>query len=290
VVAPVRELISFQKSLGLNGDLGLPTLAHSYLVEDSATAQRLAGAYPEYHFLTRTGEHYQHRLVSGGKGSSAGPLALRRDFRALVRRTADLEGKIKANETALAEALSRVAQLAKNHGSLTADKQEAEKRAVVADEKLRQTRDTCERASAQLKVLQSESAVLQRDLALAEERKTGLHSDLEEAGHEKTRREETVTQSSGALRELRADLEHLAQKLAEASGATSALEERTRAAGDEVARMLGMCEDARGRMARLQQQSESWRDEQERLANEGATNTVRLGELEAGLERARSEL
>ena len=290
VVAPVRELITFQKSLGLNGDLGLPTLAHAYLVEDSATAQRLAGAYPEYHFLTRTGEHYQHRLVSGGKGSSAGPLALRRDFRALERRTADMEGKIEANETALAEAASRAAQLAKNHGSLTADKQEAEKRAVVADEKLRQTRDACERASAQLKVLQSEAAILQRDLALAEQRKAGLHSDLEAAGHEKTRREEAVTELSGTLRELRADLEHLAQKLAEASGASSALEERTRAVGDEVSRLLGMCVDAHGRMARLQQQSESWREQQQQLAIEGETNRVRLGELEGGLERARGEL
>jgi chromosome segregation protein len=290
VVAPVRDLISFQKSLGLNGDPALPSLAHAYLVEDSATAQRLAGAYPEYHFLTRTGEHYQHRLVSGGKGSSAGPLALRRDFRALERRTAELEGKIQANEAALGQAASRVTQLAKDHGNLTAAKQEAEKKAVVADEKLRQTRDACERASAQLKVLLSEAALLECDLASAEERKAGLRSELGAAGQEKMRREETLTQSTGAFRELRADMEHLAQKLAEASGCSSALEERTRAAGAEVERLQGMCGDVRGRMMRLQQQSESWREQQELLAKEGETNMVRLRELEAGLETARGEL
>jgi len=290
VVAPVRDLITFQKSLGLNGDLGLPSLAHAYLVEDSATAQQLAGVYPEYHFLTRTGEHYQHRLVSGGKGSSAGPLALRRDFRALERRTADLESKIQANEAALAEAASRVTQLAKNQGTLAAAKQEAEKKAVVADEKLRQTREACERASAQLKVLQSEAAILQRDLSSAEERKAGLRSELEAAGQEKLRREEAVTDSTGALRELRADLEHLAQKVAEASGSSSALEERTRAASAEVTRLLGMCEDVRSRMARLEQQSESWREQQQHLVEEGETNLVRLRELEAGLETARIEL
>ena len=290
VVAPVQELITFQKSLGLNGDLGLPTLAHAYLVEDSATAQRLAGAYPEYHFLTRTGEHYQHRLVSGGKGSSAGPLALRRDFRALERRTAELEGKIQANEAALGQAASRVTQLANNDKNLTAAKQEAEKKAVVADEKLRQTRDACERASAQLEVLQSEAALLERELASAEERKDGLRSELDAAGHEKVRREEAVAHSTGALRELRADLEQLGQKLAEASGSSSALEERTRAAGAEVARLLGMCDDVRSRMARLQQQSESWREQQQHLAKEGETNIVRLRELETGLETARVEL
>jgi chromosome segregation protein len=290
VVAPVRDLISFQKSLGLNGDLGLPTLANAYLVEDSATAQRLACAYPEYHFLTRTGEHYQHRLVSGGKGSSAGPLALRRDFRELERRTAALESKIQANEAALAEAASRVTQLAKNHADLTAAKQEAEKRAVVANEKLRQTREAFERAHTQLRILQSEAAALQHELALAEERKAGLRSELEAAGQEKARREETITQSTRALRELRVDLEHLSQEVAEASARSSALEERTRAAGAEVSRLLGMCEDVRSRVSRLQQQSESWREQQQRLAEEGETIMVRLRELEAGLEMARVEL
>jgi chromosome segregation protein len=290
VVAQVRDLISFQKSLGLNGDLGLPTLANAYLVEDPATAQRLAGAYPECHFLTRTGEHYQHRLVSGGKGSSAGPLALRRDFRKLERRTAELEGKIQASEAALAEAASRVTQLAENHGNLTAAKQEAEKRAVVANEKTRQVREAWERACDQLKILQSEAAALQRELATADERKAGLRSELGAAGHEKTRREEAITQSTGALRGLRMELERLSQELAEASARSSALEERTRAAGAEVTRLLGMCEDVRSRMTRLQQQSESWREQRQRLAEEGETSRVRLHELEAVLEMTRLEL
>jgi chromosome segregation protein len=290
VVAPVRELMTFQKSLGLNGDLPLPTLAHAYLVEDSATAQRLAGSYPEYHFLTRSGEHYQHRLVSGGKGSSAGPLALRRDFRTLERRTAELESKIQACEADLAEAAGRAAQLAKDHANLTAAKQEAEKKAVVADEKLRQTRDARERAAAQLKVLQTEAAQLGRDVASAEERKAGLRLQLEAAGQEKTAREETVTQSVATLRELRTEMEQLAQKLAEASGSSSALEERTRAAGAEVERLLGMCEEVRNRVARLHEQTEGWREQQELLAREGEANLVRLRELEAGLETARSEL
>jgi len=290
VVAPVRELMTFQKSLGLNGDLPLPALAHAYLVEDAATAQRLAGSYPEYHFLTRSGEHYQHRLVSGGKGSSAGPLALRRDFRTLERRTAELEGKIQACEADLASAAGRAAQLSKDHANLTGAKQEAEKKAVVADEKLRQTRDACEKAAAQLKVLQAEAAQLERDLSAAEDRKSGLRAELETAGQEKVAREATLTQSMAALRELRAEMEQLGQKLAEASGSSSALEERTRAAGAEVERLMGMCEEVRSRMARLEQQSATWREQQVLLAKEGEANTVRLRALEGGLETARSEL
>ena len=226
--------------MGLNGDLALPALANAYLVEDAATAERLAGAYPEYHFLTRTGEHYQHRLVSGGKGSSAGPLALRRDFRELERRTAELEGKIQASEAALAEAARRVAQLAKHHANLTAAKQEAEKKAVVANEKLRQTREACERARDQLKILQSEAATLATRPRLS--RRTESRPALGTGGgrhRKRPAREEAITQSTGALRELRAELERLSQELAEASARSSALEERTRAAGAEVARLRG---------------------------------------------------
>ena len=96
VVAAVRELVRFESKLGLNGDLVLPALANAYMVEDDAAAERLASAYPDCHFLTAKGAHYHHRMVSGGKGSSAGPLALRRDFRELERRTAELETQITA--------------------------------------------------------------------------------------------------------------------------------------------------------------------------------------------------
>ena len=104
MVAAIRELVRFESKLGLNGDLVLPALANAYMVEDDAAAERLASAYPDCHFLTATGAHYHHRMVSGGKGSSAGPLALRRDFRELERRTADLETQIRSSEAALAEA------------------------------------------------------------------------------------------------------------------------------------------------------------------------------------------
>ena len=290
VVATVRDLVSFGKSLGLNGDLALPALANAYLVEDAATAQRLACLYPEYHFLTRNGEHYQHRLVSGGKGSSAGPLALRRDFRQLERRTAGLEAKIQATDSALAEAAGRVEQLTQRHTELTGARQEAEKRAVVADEKLRQQREAFERARTQLGILRSEAAGLERDLAAVEERKAGLRAELTAAGREKAAREEAIANSSLALRELRAETERLAQELAEASARSSALEERTRSSASEMTRLHSMCEAARHYLARLRQQVESWGEQQRGLAKENESIEVRLRELEEGLERAQLAL
>ena len=153
VVAAVRELVRFESKLGLNGDMVLPSLANAYMVEDDAAAERLAGAYPDCHFLTAKGAHYHHRMVSGGKGSSAGPLALRRDFRELERRTAELETQIRAGEAGLAEAEAQAKRLDAQLKSLIGSKMEAEKKAVVADEKLRQTRESCDRTRQQLEAL-----------------------------------------------------------------------------------------------------------------------------------------
>ena len=122
VVAPVRELVRFEPRLGLNGDLALPALASAYVVESTEAAEQLAGEFPECHFLTPSGEHYHHRLVAGGKGQSAGPLALRRDFRELERRVVELEAQLKSAEAALCEVTARVARLDEDLRQLSAAK------------------------------------------------------------------------------------------------------------------------------------------------------------------------
>jgi chromosome segregation protein len=290
IVAPVRELVRFEAKLGLNGDIALPSLANAYLVEDDAAAERLASAYPGCHFLTAGGAHYHHRLVSGGKGSSAGPLALRRDFRELERRTAELEAQIKASETALAEVEGRARRLDAQLKSLTSSRLEAEKKAVVADEKLRQARGACDRTGQQAGTLRSEAAVLERERASVEERQANLRAELGTAGQVKAQREEAIALAIQRARELRAELDRLTQEIADAQSATRALEERTRAAESEAVRLQTAVEDLRNRAARLAQQTETWRQERERLGRESETHQLRWEQLQLELEAARAEL
>ncbi len=290
VVAPVRELVRFESKLGLNGDTVLPSLANAYLVEDDAAAERLAGAYPDCHFLTSKGAHYHHRMVSGGKGSSAGPLALRRDFRELERRTVDLETQIRAGEAGLAEAEAQAKRLDAELKSLIGSKMEAEKKAVVADEKLRQTRESCDRTRQQLEALLAEAAMLQRERASVEERQSNLRADLETAGIAKTQREAAITLATQRARELRAELDRLVQEIADAQSAARALVERTHAAETEAARLLAAAQDFHNRIARLAQQQETWQQERERLTQESEAHQLRLQQLQYELEAARIEV
>ncbi len=290
VRAAIRELVRFEARLGLNGDPALPALTNAYLVEDEQAAERLASQYPDCHFLTLTGEHYHHRLVTGGKGSSAGPLALRRDFRELERRTAELAGLLSATEAALTEAAGRVTRLDGELRQLTAAKLEAEKKAVVADEKLRQTREASDRAREQLQVLASEAAALELERASLRERQSSLNAELEAARAEKGRHEEAMAQAAQSLRQRRLDLESLGQEIIEAQTRATALEEKTRSAESELARLRTMDADLVGRLTRLAQQGATWREEQTRLEQEALNSQARLQELEIELESARLEL
>jgi chromosome segregation protein len=290
VVASIRELVRFESKLGLNGDLVLPAISSAYVVEDDAAAERLASAYPDCHFLTATGAHYHHRMVSGGKGSSAGPLALRRDFRELERHTAELEAQIRASEIALAEATTLAKRLDEQLKSLVSSKMEAEKKAVVADEKLRQVRETCERTRKQLDALLSEAAVLQSERARAEERQAALHAELETAGAARAQREDAINQATQLAREFRAGLDRLAQDIADAQSAARGLEEKTRAAEAEAGRLQAAGQDFHNRIARLAQQQEIWQQERERLGQESDAHQLRLQQLQLELETARAQL
>jgi chromosome segregation protein len=167
---------------------------------------------------------------------------------------------------------------------------EAEKKALVADEKLRQTRETCERTRKQLDILISEAAVLQRDRARAEERQAGLRADLETAAAARAQREADITLATQQAREHRANLDKLVQESANAQSAARALEERTRAAETEAARLVAAAKDYHSRIARLAQQKETWLQERERLLQEGQAHQLRLQQLQVELETAREQL
>jgi chromosome segregation protein len=290
VLASVRELVRFESRLDLHGDIPFPALAAAYVVEDSSAAERLATSYPDCHFLTTSGEHYHHRLVTGGKGKSAGPLALRRDFRELERRVVDLESQLRTSEAALNEVTARIAGLDEELRNLTSLKLDAEKKSVVADQKLHQTREAHERAGERLRVLRNEAAMVEADRQSNQVRQTTLRAQMEAAGIERRRREEAVKQTADQVRELRAEQDRLNPELIAAQTRAAGLEERARALDAERVRLAARGDEIRVRISYLASQSQNWAEEQQRLAEESATNTLRLTALEAELTAAREKL
>jgi len=290
VLATVRDLVRFEPRLGLNGDLPFPALAAAYVVEDASAAERLAGAYPEHHFLTVSGDHYHHRLVTGGKGKSAGPLALRRDFRDLERAVAELESRLREGEAALQATAARAAQLDDELRGLTTVRVEAEKQAVVSDQKLQQIQEAHERASERLRVLREEAAIVEADRTDNRERQESLRAQLEAATSERRRREESVNQAAAEVRELRAQLDRLNPDLMDAQTRLAGLDERERSLEAELTMVSARAEEIRARIALLTAQSQGWAEDLQRLAESAAESIQRMSELEAEQAVARQSL
>ena len=290
VIAALRELVHFEPRLGLNGGLPLPALDSAYLVDDAAGAERLAAAYPASHFLTLKGEHYHHRLVSGGRGSSGGPLALRRDFRELEHRTVELEAELRAAEVALSESTARAARFDEELRSLNTARLEAEKRAVVANEKLRQTDESARRAAERLGVLRDERRALETELLGVGERRLNLAAQLESVAAEQAQRQQEISSATQVVREVRAELESLNSELGEVQAKCSALEERAQAIEAERSRLAAEAETIHGRLERQEQQFGAWRSEQARLDAERQSTEARLAELEVVQRSRRAQL
>ncbi len=290
VVARLKDLVKFQPSLGLNGDPPLPALGKAYLVDNAPAAERLAAAHPEYHFLTPTGEHYHHRLVSGGRGSSAGPLALRRDFRELERGTTELESSIEVGQAQLAEVENLAARTQEELENLKASKQDAEKRLVVGAERLRQSESAVNRALERLQLLTSESAKLAEERQRLLERQTSCKTQIEAENAEKSQLEAEIAASTQGVSDLRLQFDQGSQNLARAQAHLSTLEERTRSLESERSHLSGQIKEASERQTYLARQVEGWSNEQGQLKLESEALQTRSSELEIKLAGIKEKL
>ena len=290
VVACLADLVRFEPSLGLNGDLPLASLAHAYVVEDGAAAERLAGEYPAHHFLTPRGEHYHHRLVSGGKGSSAGPLALRRDFRELERRVAELSPTLEAARVRIAGIGSEVASLEGRVQQLGEARVEAEKSVLRLAERLRQSEQAVGRSRQRLEVIESELGAARQETEALRRRRSDNERELEAALKEQSLGEAEIAAAAELTRRLRVEADRLAQELARAQVRLGALQERLQAAEAERTAIEVRLAETKSRRSRLEAQRAAWLEEQTSLAEEGKNAGTRLAALSAAQAVAREGL
>jgi chromosome segregation protein len=290
VRAGLADLVQFDSRLGINGTPALPALANAFVVEDAAAAEKLAASYPDSHFITLQGEHYHHRMVTGGKVSSAGPLALRRDFRGLEKRAAALETALAASEDRAIEIASRVESLDRDLRELREARASTEKQSALADEKARQARANLGKASERLAQLDREAEHAGRERAALAERRASLAATLESEAAEQTRLEEETSGQIARSRELRSQLDALNQERVHRQGNLSALEERTRGAETTRARMAQAVAETGGRLKRLEGQLHNWTEERERLEQEALRAEEALQQVEAARAQAREKL
>ena len=270
-VRPLTDCIRVLNGFGRSLEVLLPKLREGFVAPDAETARLLALQFPEGYFLAPTGETFHHLTVTGGRPSSGGPLALKRELREVQTKLEALEQELAKTDLRTAELQSEMAVQnsaieAKNH-----ERRDAEREAANSGAALRQ--------------MESESARIERRLQewmLATDRnrdarnqKTDFIAQRQQLAakveEERVAMEAGIAELTSEVERLRTEREELQQAAAQASAALAGLEERRRNAQSNYEQTSRLFNGQQQRAGQLEQQLTAAAAEKLRREEETAT-------------------
>jgi chromosome segregation protein len=270
-VRPLTECVRVLNGFGRSLEVLLPKLREGFVTPDASTARDLALQHPEGYFLAPTGETFHGLTVTGGRPSSGGPLALKRELKEVETKLAALQQELTATDLRTAElqhelAAQNAAIEAKNH-----ERRDAEREAA--------------NSGAALKQMESETARIERRLQewmLATDRNrdarnqradliAARQAQAAELEAERAALEAQLAELTAAVDQLRLEREELQQAAAQASAALAGLEERRRNAQANFEQTTRMFNSQTQRIGQLEQQLASAANEKQRREQETAS-------------------
>ncbi len=281
---PLTECIRVLNGFGRSLEVLLPKLREGFVAPDAEAARRLALAHPEGYFLAPTGETFHHVTVTGGRPSSGGPLALKRELREVETKLAAVQEQLAATDLRTAQVGRELAQQNAAIESKNHERRDAEREAANSGAALRQ--------------MESESSRIERRLQewmLATERnRDGRNAKADviaarrtQAGaveEERTALEAGLAALSAQVEELRHRREELQQAASGAAAALAGLEERRRNAQAGFEQTTRLFHGQQQRITQLEQQLAA--AAAERLRREEETSTLAAQHAELGAKRA----
>jgi chromosome segregation protein len=246
----------------------LPRLARCFLMSDQAAAHRLAESHPDCFFLLPDGASYHGHTITGGKKSSGGPLALKRELREVTAQAETRERE--ADElTAALEALERgVALLDEELEQVRGLQQTQEKDVLALDHEQRKLAEEYARAGSRLSTarLELERLVRQDENARAQrERNRALVAEKEQARFDK---EKEVEMARGEFDGLQAQVHSIGEEYSLLRAGLAGLEERARSQKTAAARLEAQIRQLAARREQLARDLESLGVERARLLSD----------------------
>jgi chromosome segregation protein len=280
-VMPLKDAIRVLNGFGRSLEVILPKLRHGYLVESAAIAQQLANEHSFAFFLTPDGECFHNATVTGGKPSTEGPLALKRELR-------EIDGKLAGLDQSLGQAEMEADALARRIEELAAQLETRSEERRLAE------RDAADQGAA-LKQMEAETQRIERRLqewtlqaARNKEAREAKHEVIEQKREEAARLESERTAAEAALdaqqqnlTSLRQKRESLQQEAAHVTAELAKLEERRRGAEAAFERIDRLHADLERRVLAIEQQQAAAIAEREQRTRESAELAVREQELTA---------
>jgi len=274
-LVPLRESIRVPNSeqAGFFGSLLrlLPKLRDGYIAPDAAIARSLAIEHPSAWFLAPTGETFHNLTVTGGRPSSGGPLALKRELRQLQENIARIDADLSKTDLATATLTREIFEATTAIDARTGERREAEREAANSGAALRQMESETARIERRLQEWQI-SAERNRDQRngkadlIARRQGEAAAADAEHQAIEAT-----LADLQSRLGDLRQQREHLQQAAAAAAANLAGIEERRRNAQANADQTNRLAHGQRQRISQIEQQLVSASAEKQRREEEQTT-------------------
>jgi chromosome segregation protein len=257
----------------------LPRLAHCFLAEDRAAAQKLATDHPELFFLLPDGVSYHGHAVSGGKKTGSGPLALKRELRELTGEVQVKQRAVDATASALEQLEVEIAALSEDLESLRSLQQRQEKDALALDHEHRQLAEEFTRAQTRLSVARLELERLRQEGGRAREQQERNQQLLDEREAARSVEEQVLEQSRADFEELQSQSHRLVEEHGSLRAELAGFEERQRSERATHARHEAGIAAAAARKREIAAEMERLGVERARLLSDNIELDRRAGEL-----------
>ena len=268
----------------------LPRLARCFLAGDRAAAQQLAQEFPHLYFLLEDGVCYHGRTVSGGKKSSGGPLALKRELRE-VKALAQVRQKQLAETAAAIKALEdEIADLEAELERVRGLLEQREKEKLALDHEMRRLAEDLARANARLSVARLELERLGRERQASEEQRGQKRQAREALERMREEHEAASAAARAELEALKTEAGRVSEEHAVLRAEVAGLEERRRAAETALARFESQARELAERRGEISGELERLGVERARLAADNEALESQLGALAESLAAAQREV
>ena len=274
----------------------LPRVSLCFLAEDRVAAQRLAVTYPHLYFLLPDGVCYHGHTVTGGKKSAVGPLAMKREARALAlelqQQQAALDGRLVELENLNQEIGGLEAEVERLRGL----QQSREKERVALDHEMRKVNEDRARANSRVSVAQLELDRLRRDAAQSAEQREKNQAAVEEKERLRSEGEAAVEAERLELEKLEVEAAHVGEEHAAVRAELAAFDERDRAEHSALARIeqqfretRNRCDSVAAEAGRLGEQRARLLADNVELRRRAAALSDEIVQVEARVNRMASE-
>jgi chromosome segregation protein len=256
-IVPLKNCIRVLDGFGKSLEVILPKLGNGYIVPDPGVARELALENPDAFFLAQNGESFHNVTVTGGKQRAEGPLAMKRELRAVAKIVEDLENALREQERRAGLLAKEIAELTSLLENLEADKREADKQAMTSGHMLRQLESEMERTRQRLSQYERELQQVATARSAREQFIAEKQSELSAKESQRTELEQQIAAAQESLSVLRIARDTAAQNASEMMAKVAGLEERRRSAASTLQRVEAMITEISTRLESLKAQAES---------------------------------